>query len=151
MVSIHEHNIKLIIIKDGFYHDIHTLDRGINNLKQILISNNIIAYLSKHDNEIQNNALVSSILEENMKFYMNIVLDWIKEHNEGISTCIISHPEFKNSVFYNTFVQEYQDHIGGYIIPNSIHHQLNTYDRNRQSNELDILTYLNFSETKELI
>ena len=82
MLSFHEHSVKLILIKDGFYHDIHTLDRGINNLKQILISNNIIAYLSKHDNEIQHNALVSSILEENMIFYMNIVLDRLNEHNE---------------------------------------------------------------------
>ena len=151
MVSIHEHTVKLILIKDGFYHNIHILDRGINNLKQILISNNIISYLNKHDHEIERNALVSSILQENIQFYMNIILEWIKEHNEGISTCIISHPEFKNKVFYNTFVEQYQSHIGGYIIPNSIHHQLNTYERDRQTSELDILTYLNFSETKELI
>lgn len=151
MVSIHEHSVKLILIKDGFYHDIHTLDWGINNLKQILISNNIIAYLSKTDKEIHSNALVSSILEENMKFYMNIILDWIQEHNQGITSCVLSHPEFKNNAFYDTFVSEYQSRIGGYIIPNSIHHQLNTYERNRQSSELDILTYLNFSETKELI
>lgn len=151
MLSIHEHMIKLILIKDGFYHNIHTLDRGINNLKQILISNNIIAYMNKHDHEIERNALVSSILQENIQFYMNIVLEWIKEHNEGISTCIINHPEFKNNMLYNTFVEQYQSHIGWYIIPNSIHHQLNTYERNRQTSELDILTYLNFSESKELV
>ena len=151
MVSFHEHTIKLILVKDWFYHNIHTLDRGINNLKQILISNNIIAYLSKSDTEIQHNSLVATILEDNMKFYINIVIDRLQDHNEGITSCIISYPEFKNNILYQTFIDTYQSRIGWYIIPNSIHHQLETYDRERQTNELDILTYLNFAESKELI
>lgn len=151
MISFHEHTIKLILIKNGFYHNIQTLDRGINNLKQILISNNIIAYLNKYDQEIHNNSLVFSILEENISFYMKIVIDRVAEHNEGITNCMINHPEFKNNFFYDSFVKEYQERIGGYIIPNSIHHTLNTYDRNRQSSEFDILSYLNFAETKKLV
>ena len=151
MISFHEHTIKLILIKDGFYHDIHTLDRGINNLKQILISNNIISYLNKYDREIQNNNLVASILKENCEFYMNIVIDRLIEYNEGITNAMLNHPEFKNNVFYETFVQLYQARIGGYIIPNSRHHDLNTYEKQRQSSEFDVLTYLNFSETKKLV
>ena len=151
MVSFYEHTIKLILIKDWFYHTIETLDRGINNLKQILISNNIISYLNKYDQEIQSNSLVSSILEENINFYMKIVMDRVSENNEGITNCMVSHPEFKNNVFYESFVKEYQERIGWYIIPNSIRHQLNTYERNRQSSEFDTLAYLNFAETKKLI
>ena len=86
-----------------------------------------------------------------MKFYINIVIDRLQDHNEGITSCIISYPEFKNNILYQTFIDTYQSRIGWYIIPNSIHHQLETYDRERQTNELDILTYLNFAESKELI
>lgn len=151
LLSFHEQKVKLILVREWFYHNIVTLDRWIDHLKQILISNNVISYLSKTDEEIMNNALVSNILEENILFYMNILIQWIDENREDITHCVVSYPDLQNTFFAQQFITIYQDRIGWYIVPNSIAHELDQFGRKRQPHELDILTYLNFSETKEFI
>jgi hypothetical protein len=151
IITFNENSIKLVSIKGWFYHKIETLDRGMNNLKQILVSNNVIQYFWKSDEYIERNSMAKSVLVEGMNFYMRIVLTWIKEHNDGITSCILSTPTSKNHLFIDQFVEHYTTEIWGYIIPSSVNHQLDHYERNRQENELDVLTYLNFSESKELV
>lgn len=151
MISLYDHSVRLIIVRDGFYHDIQTLDRGINNLKQILIANNVISYLDKSNEEIAKNSLASSILWENIDFYLTMIFDRLIEHNDAVTTSVVSIPEFANSLLYDQFVKHYQHRIGWYILPNSAARSLEQYNRVRKSNELDVLTYLNYAEKKELI
>lgn len=150
-ITFEENNCKLIVVKDWFYHTIRHLDRGFSQFKQILISNNIIQYFAKTDDEIANNPMAQSVLLESINFFHDILIKWIEEHNEWITTGIVNIPHLKNSLFYNEFTKLYSKHIWGYIVQASIDPSLHTYDRQRQMSELDILTYLNFSETKELI
>ncbi len=151
MLTIYEHSTKFIMIKDGFYHTIHTLDRWINDLKQILINHNIVSYLDKDDASIEGNSFAARIMQEGLDFFMNILFNRVIEQNEWVTTFIISYPEFKNTFFYNSLLKHFQDRIWGYLLPSSIHHQLKSYKRKRTKNEIDILSYLNFSEKKELI
>lgn len=152
IITFDENCIKLITIKDGFYNTIENLDRWINNLKQILISNNIIQYFNKTDQEIESNTMAKSIFIESISFYNKVAIDWIKQHNENIKTCIISIPSTKNNIFTQQFIQQYSEEIWWYIVQSTtIDSTLNDYNKKRQMNELDILTYLNFAETKELI
>lgn len=151
ILNFDENSVKLITIKDWFYNTIHTLDRGINNLKQILISNNVIHHFNKSDEEIDTNSMAKSILIESIDFYNNIILDWIQEHNDTITTCIIHIPNLKNHLFMNQLIEQYTDKIGWYIVPSTIDAKLKQFNKKRQMNEIDILTYLNFAERKELV
>ena len=151
MISIYDHSVRLIVIRDGFYHDIKTLDRGINNLKQILIANNVVSYLDKSNEEIAKNSLASSIVSENIDFYLGIVFDWLVEHHQSITTSVVNMPGFANSLLFDQFVKHYQDRIGGYILPNSAARSLEQFDRDRKRNELDVLSYLNYAQNKQLV
>jgi hypothetical protein len=152
IITFDENTVKLISIKDGFYHQIQNLDRGINNLKQILISNNVIQHFNKSDNEIDQNPMAKTVLIESINFYNKIIIDWIQEHNDDIKTCVINIPTLKNHLFINQLIESYSNTIWWYIISTStIDKNLKQYEKKRQMNELDILTYLNFAETKELI
>ena len=151
ILNFDENIVKLITIKDWFYHTINNLDRWINNLKQILISNNVIQQFNKSDEEIEMNSMAKSILIESINFYNNIIINWIKEYNENITTCIINIPNMKNHLFINELIEAYKEHIWWYIVPSSVDKNLKQFNKKRQMNEIDILTYLNFSEAKELV
>ena len=151
IITFDENTVKLISIKDGFYHQIQNLDRGMNNLKQILISNNVIHHFNKSDSEIEQNTMAKSVLIESIDFYNKIIIDWIKEHNNDIKTCIINIPTLKNHLFINQLIASYSKEIWWYIVSSKIDKNLKQYERKRQMNEMDILTYLNFAERKELV
>lgn len=95
--------------------------------------------------------MVSRIFSENIDFYLNITLQWLVEQHQGITTCLVSYPQFPHTLLQDHFVKLYQERIGGYLIPNTVHTTLDNYGKIRQSNELDIVSYLNFSHTKTLI
>jgi hypothetical protein len=107
IITVDENTIKMISIKDGFYHHIQNLDRGIHNLKQILISNNVIHHFNKSDAEIEMNSMAKSVLLESIEFYNKIIIDWIQVHNDDITTCILNVPTFKNNIFINHFIESY--------------------------------------------
>jgi hypothetical protein len=152
IITFDENTVKIISIKNGFYHQIHNLDRGINNLKQILISNNVINHFNKSDVEIDQNPMAKSVLIESISFYNKIIINWIQEHNDDIKNCIINIPTLKNHLFINQLIESYSKEIWWYIVSTStIDKNLKQYNKKRWMNELDILTYLNFAETKELI
>jgi hypothetical protein len=111
IITFDENTVKLISIKDGFYHQIQNLDRGMNNLKQILISNNVIHHFNKSDKEIDQNTMAKSVLIESIDFYNKIIIDWIKEHNDDIKTCIINSPTLKNHLFINQLIESYSKEI----------------------------------------
>ncbi len=151
ILTLSEHTMKLIRVQDGFYDCIETLDRGIKHLKQILVSNNVIQYFNKDEKAISQNPMARSVMVEAIRFYNKIVCDWIQEYNNHTTTCIINTPAFKNNIFMDTFMEDYQAQLNGYIVPSSVHNQLNQYKRTRQMSEIDVLTYLNFADSKELI
>lgn len=111
IITFDENTVKLISIKDGFYYQIQNLDRGMNNLKQILISNNVIHHFNKSDKEIDHNTMAKSVLIESIDFYNKIIIDWIKEHNDDIKTCIINIPTLKNHLFINQLIESYSKEI----------------------------------------
>jgi hypothetical protein len=123
----------------------------MSHLKQILISNNVIQYFNQTDEAIDANSMAKQVIMEGVDFFNKIILNRIKEHNNGVTTCIINMPTQKNNIFHKEFIKQYSKEIGGYIIPNSINKQLNKYKRQRKLNEMDILTYLNFADKKELV
>jgi hypothetical protein len=56
--------------------------------------------------------MAKSIFIESLSFYNQVAIDWIKEHNQSITTCIISTPTIKNSIFTQQFIQQYSKDIG---------------------------------------
>ncbi len=151
IITISDDHTRLITIRDGYYQDIASLDRGYDHLKHICTSNNILTYLYKSNDDLESNPMAYRIMDETMEFYTKTLVRWIAEQSRPGQDCIIIAPMMTNKLFQEHFTKHYSQQINGYIVPFTTTQKLDNYGRTWLPHELDILTCLNFADGKTLI
>ena len=143
LLYITESGAKIIKIKNSFYDSVNVINLGLNALKQMYKDNWISQYRYKSYEEIQENALAENLVVETLEFYSTLFFSRLEEQKcLGWDIFLIS-SIVKNWHFMEVFNRKYREYSDNYIVP--FHHsdKLDTFDKNREPEDMDTLIFLN--------
>lgn len=143
LLYINEWSAKIIKIKNSFYDSINVINLWLNSLKQMYKDNWIFQFRNKDYNEIQENTLAENLINETLEFYSNLFFSWLEEQNCIWNDIFVISPATKNGHFMEVFNRKYREYTSNYIVP--FHHsdKLNSFNRQRDPDDMDTLIYLN--------
>ena len=101
---------------------------------QMYRENQIVKYRYKSHDEIEGNPLAKSLVTETVSFYTQQICKWLES--------LIS-PIVKNPYFLELFNKFYGKFHSRYIVPFHSSSSLQTFDRERDSGDIDLLIFLN--------
>ncbi len=143
LLYINETFCKAINVKNGFYESVETLNLGLSALKQMYKDNGIVQYRYKDYDVIESNQLAKSLVTDTLKFYSQLFCKRLQEKNFVGNDVIVISPITKNVHFIDIFNAEYKKLNNNYIVP--FHHSelLETFDRDRDPDDMDALILMN--------
>ena len=114
-------------------------------LKDIYKENNVLPYFFKSAEEIELNEFAKNLVIQSVDFFVETLMRWMKEYVVPGQDLIIVSSLISNKYFLDRFNQQYKKHTNGFIVPLHYTSDLHTFQRNWESDEIDILTMLNFA------
>jgi hypothetical protein len=143
LLYMHQSYAKLIHVSNGFYRMVETMNLGVEMLKQIYKDNGVIQFFYTKRDEINAQPLVKDIVITSVDFFTEMLSKWLGEFITRENDLILISPLTTNSYFQESFNKRYNHYINGFILP--FHHSdnLQTFNRNRTPDEMDILTFVN--------
>jgi hypothetical protein len=146
LLYINETFCKAINVRNGFYESVETLNLGLSALKQMYKDNWIVQYWYKEFDVIESNPLAKSLVTETLQFYSQLFCKRLQEKNFVGNDVIVISPITKNVHFIDIFNAEYKKLNNNYIVP--FHHSklLETFDRERDPDDMDALILMNREE-----
>jgi len=147
LLYITETYCKAIKVQQWFYASIEILNLWIWALKQMYKDNGIVQYRYKSYEFIEVNPLAKSLVMETLEFYSQLFCKWLYEKNLVWNDVIVISSITKNVHFIDAFNSEYKKITNNYIVP--FHHSdhLQTFDRKRDPEHMDVLVLLNREES----
>lgn len=136
---------KLITLKHGKYTRCEKINLGVRMLKDIYKENNVLPYFFKSSEEIELNEFAKNLVIQSVDFFVETLMRWMKEFVAPGQDLIIVSSLISNKYLLERLNQQYKKHTNGFIVP--LHHtsDLHTFQREWESDEIDILTMLNFA------
>jgi hypothetical protein len=146
LLYINETFCKAINVRNGFYESVETLNLGLSALKQMYKDNGIVQYRYKEFDVIESNPLAKSLVSDTLQFYSQLFCKRLQEKNFVGNDVIVISPITKNVHFIDIFNAEYKKLTNNYIVP--FHHSelLETFDRERDPDDMDALILMNREE-----
>ncbi len=143
LLYITENYCKAISIKNWFYSGFDTINLGISSLKQMYKDNGVVQYRYKEYQSIEANPLAKSLVVDTIEFYADLLSKRLMEKWLSGSDVIVISPITKNEHFIEIFDKSYRKISNNYILP--FHHSdlLNTFERNREPEDMDSLIFVN--------
>lgn len=142
IIYINKNNSKLIVVKNGFYANIFTINIWSRDLKDIYHEQHI-SHIFRDPNKVS--PITQKIVSEASRFFAQQILQWTMAQ-DGLEkdTVIISDLQ-KNHFFMESLKEIYASTVGGYIIPFS-----NALHDTGYSNwlEIDMISTLQFIKNK---
>jgi len=115
-------------------------------LKDIYKENNVLPYFFKSKEEIEMNEFAKNLVVQSVDFFAGTLMRRMKDFVKPGQDLLIASSLISNTYFLDRFNEQYRKHTNGFIVP--LHHtsDLHTFQRQRESDEIDILTMLNFAQ-----
>lgn len=143
LLYITENYCKAISVRNWFYAGFDTINLGISSLKQMYKDNGVVQYRYKEYQSIEANPLAKSLVVDTIEFYADLLSKWIDEKGLSGSDVVVISPITKNEHFIEIFDKSYRKISNNYIVP--FHHSdlLNSFERNREPEDMDSLVFVN--------
>lgn len=148
LLYIKESVCKIIQVQDGFYKRIEAINLGVSFLMQMYRENQIVKYRYKSQSEIEANPLAKSLILETTAFYTQQLCKWLQDLQLTQQDLFLVSPIIKNPYFLDLFNKEYGKLHGRYIMPFHSSSKLQTFDRERDAGDIDLLIFLNSKALK---
>lgn len=105
--------------------------------------NGVVQYRYKEYQSIEANPLAKSLVVDTIEFYADLLSKWIDEKGLSGSDVVVISPITKNEHFIEIFDKSYRKISNNYIVP--FHHSdlLNSFERNREPEDMDSLVFVN--------
>ena len=115
-------------------------------LKDIYKENNVLPYFFKSTAEIEMNDFAKGLVIQSVDFFAETLMRRMKEFVKPGQDLIIASSLIANTYFLERLNEQYKKTTNGFIVP--LHHtkDLHTFQRQRESDEIDVLTMLNFAQ-----
>ncbi|MDR2415642.1 MAG: hypothetical protein LBD75_03390 [Candidatus Peribacteria bacterium] len=81
LLYIRESHCKGIVVENGFYQRIESINLGVNALMQMYKDNGISKYRYKQYEEIENNPFAKNLVLQTLEFYAQLLCKWIQEEH----------------------------------------------------------------------
>lgn len=143
LLYIKESLCKIIQVENGFYKRIESINLGISFLMQMYRENQIVKYRYKSHDEIDSNPLAKSLVLEATSFYAQQICKWLQSMDLTQQDLFLVSPIIKNPYFLDLFNKEYSKSYGRYIVPFHSSSKLQTFERERDPGDIDLLIFLN--------
>jgi hypothetical protein len=79
LLYIRDSHCKGILVENGFYKRIESINLGVNALMQMYKDNGISKYRYKNYEEIENNSFAKNLVIQTLEFYAQMLCKWINE------------------------------------------------------------------------
>ncbi len=149
LLYIRDSHCKAIVVENGAYQKIETINLGVNTLMQIYRDNGISKYRYKNYEEIENNPFAKDLVIKTLEFYAEILCKRIKEMEIGDRNIFVISPIMKNVHFMEIFNKEYHKHYNNYIVPFHYSNKLDLFGKQREPEDIDALIFINTRLNKE--
>ncbi len=146
LLYVFDEYAKVITLTHGKYTKCERIDLGVRMLKDIYKENNVLPYFFKSAAEIEMNEFAKWLVVQSVDFFVETLMRWMKEFVKPGQDLIIVSSLIWNTYFLDRLNQQYKKNTNGFIVP--LHHtnDLHTFQRQRESDEIDVLTMLNFAQ-----
>ncbi len=149
LLYIRDTHCKGIVVKNGFYAKIETINLGVNALMQFYRDNGISQYWYKSYEEIEQNPFAKNLVIQTLEFYSHMLCKWIKEQEIWWRNIFVVSPIMKNVHFMEIFNQEYHKWYNNYIVPFHYSQKLDLLGKQRELEDIDMLIFINTVKAKE--
>lgn len=143
LLYIREGQVKAIKVTHGFYEHIYTLNLGIDAVKKMYKDNGIAQYWYKDYDFIENNELAKQLVQETLEFYSQLLCRWLQDNFCTNTDIILVSSMTKNGHFLERFNKVYSKLSENYIVPFHRAQNLDTFGKNWEPEDMDILVALN--------
>ncbi len=143
LLYIEDNVSKLLHINNGFYRTIENVNMWTNMLKETYADNNIVDLFYATDDQLDSHPLVKDIVYQSVDFFTQMLAKRLRQYIDQENDLILISSLTKNIFFQKQFNKWYNHFINWFILPFSHSNILDTYWRKRESEELNILTFLN--------
>ena len=143
LLYIKEWICKIIQVEQGFYKRIESINLGVAFLMQMYRENQIVKYRYKSHTEIEGNPLAKALVLETVGFYTQQICKWLESLGLTEQDLFLISPIVKNPYFLELFNKFYGKFHSRYIVPFHSSSSLQTFDRERDSGDIDLLIFLN--------
>ncbi len=146
LLYIFDEYAKVITLTHGKYTKCERINLGVRMLKDIYKENNVLPFFFKSAAEIDLNEFAKNLVIQSVDFFSETLTRWMKEFVKPGQDLIIASSLLSNKYFLERFNEQYRKTTNGFIVP--LHHtsDLHTFQRQRDSDEIDVLTMLNFAQ-----
>ncbi len=143
LLYITESSAKVIKITNSFYESVNVINLWLWALKQMYKDNWVYQYWYKDYNEIQQNVLAENLVVETLEFYSMLFFSWLEGQNCIWNDIFVISPIVKNWHFMEVFNRKYREYTNNYIVPFHYSDSLETFNKEREPDDMDTLIYLN--------
>lgn len=150
LLYIRDSHCKWVLVEDGFYKHIETINLGVNALMQMYKDNGISKYWYKNYEEIEENPFAKNLVIQTLEFYSNMLCKWINEKNIWLHNIFVVSSIMKNGHFMEIFNKVYAKENNKYIVPFHYSDSLDQFGRTWEPEDIDALIYANNVLWKEI-
>ena len=143
LLYITESSAKVIKITNSFYESVNVINLWLWALKQMYKDNWVYQYWYKNYNEIQQNVLAENLVVETLEFYSMLFFSRLEEQWCVWNDIFVISPIVKNWHFMEVFNRKYREYTNSYIVPFHYSDNLETFNKEREPDDMDALVYLN--------
>lgn len=146
LLYIFDEYAKVITLTNGKYTRCEKIHFGVRMLKDIYKENNVLPYFFKTTQEIELNEFAKNLVIQSVDFFVETLMRRLKEFLLPGQDLIVVSGLISNTYFLERLNHQYKKNTNGFIVPLHYTSDLHTFHRTRESDEIDILTMLNFAQ-----
>lgn len=150
LLYIRDSHCKWVLIENGFYSRIESLNLWVNSLMQMYKDNWISKYRYKNYEEIENNQFAKNLVVQTLEFYSDMLCKRINEKEFWNHNVFVVSSIMKNGHFMEIFNKIYSQKNNKYIVPFHYSEELDQFWRSREPEDIDALIYANRVLRKEI-
>lgn len=143
LLYIRDSHCKGVLIENGFYSRIDSLNLWVNALMQMYKDNWISKYRYKNYEEIENNPFAKNLVVQTLEFYSNLLCKRLNENQFWNHNIFVVSSIMKNWHFMEIFNKLYSQTNNKYIVPFHYSEELDLFSRTREPEDIDALIYAN--------
>lgn len=146
LLYVFDEYAKVITLTHGKYTRCERINLGVRMLKGIYKENNVLPFFFKSTAEIELNEFAKNLVVQSVDFFAETLMRRMKEFIKPGQDLIVVSSLISNKYFLDRLNEQYKKTTNGFIVP--LHHtnDLHTFQRERDSDEIDVLTMLNFAQ-----
>ena len=150
LLYIRDSHCKWVLIENGFYSRIDSINLWVNALMQMYKDNWISKYRYKNYEEIEDNQFAKNLVVQTLEFYSGMLCKRINEKQFWNHNIFVVSSIMKNWHFMEIFNKLYSQSNNKYIVPFHYSEELDQFWRTWEPEDIDALIYANRILWKEI-